>query len=554
MRRLCPHLSVLLLGATAILTASAAPQTVRPPHNATFEILANGVRLGSESVSVTDTGSGWVITSTGRLVPPVDLTTAKFEVSYTREWQPQRLTIDGTSRGAVFTLSATFTDTTSSIVLDQSGQRRSASHTVSPRTVVLPRNIFSAYEALAIRLSTATVGTRFPAYITEDAEMTITLTAVTPRRMTSPAGTVDLRQCDVTFTQPGSTTAAEIWIDREGYLARFVIPAQGVAALRSDLTSVMMREERITHPGDESVFIPSLGFSLGGTLTKPTGRTGRLPAVVLVGSGAQDRDETAVGIPIFGQLAGALADAGFAVVRYDRRGSGQSGGRTENATLTSYADDLVKAVEWLRQRKDIDPNRITVMGYGEGGPLALIAASRSKEIDGVVLLAAPGSSGRDVVLELQAMELARSGAGAQEQAAKIIMQRRVLDALATGKGWDSVPADVRKASDTPWFKSWVLFDPAVTLTKVPQPVLIVHGLLDRQILPGQADRLERAARARKPSPRTTTNKVLMPGVNHLFVNAKTGEIDEYVSLPKTISPELAVALAAWMNESVGKKQ
>ena len=83
---------------------------------------------------------------------------------------------------------------------------------------------------------------------------------------------------------------------------------------------------------------------------------------------------------------------------------------------------------------------------------------------------------------------------------------------------------------------------------------VVLGQLDRQVLPSEADRLEAAAKARKPSPRTTTTKVVIPGVNHLFVPAKTGELAEYATLPvKTISPELTAILTKWMSENVVKK-
>jgi len=80
--------------------------------------------------------------------------------------------------------------------------------------------------------------------------------------------------------------------------------------------------------------------------------------VLVAGSGAQDRDETVFNIPIFGQLAGALADAGFLVVRYDKRGVGQSGGRGESATLADYAEDVRAVVKYLSERKDVDKKHI----------------------------------------------------------------------------------------------------------------------------------------------------------------------------------------------------
>lgn len=513
--------------------------------------MVGGTKLGFETVTVTNTGAGWLIASSGRLAAPVDHTTNKFELTYAADWQPQRLTLEGVTRGQPFSLSATFTSTVASITVDQGGQRRVVQQPVSPRTIVLPPNVFGAYEALAMQLSTAAVGTRWPVYVT-DAELSVTLNAVTPRRLTAPTGNIDLRQCDVTFAQPTGFGTAEVWIDAAGHLARFLLPAQGVALLRNDLTSVMMREERVTHAGDETVFIPASGFSLAGTLTKPPRLVGRLPAVVLVaGVGTLDRDETMAGVPIFGQLAGALADAGYAVVRYDQRGVGQSGGRIEGATMASYADDVIHVVDWLVERKDVDPNRIAVVGYGEGGSLALLAAGRGKTIRAVALLGTPGRTGRDVVLEQQRAELARLTMPDADKAARVALQTRILDAVATGKDkdWEGIPVDARRAADTAWFRSWVLFDPSAVLAKLSQPVLIVHGALDRPVPPAHADRLEAAARARKQSPALLTRKVMIPGVNHLFVAATTGEVEEYRVLPeKTISPPLAAALTAWMKD------
>ena len=124
------------------------------------------------------------------------------------------------------------------------------------------------------------------------------------------------------------------------------------------------------NPTDADVSIQANGFNLAGTLTTPPGVAGRLrhPAVVLVGGPLPaDRDESIDGVPVFAQLAKSLADAGMIVVRYDRRGGGQSGGRTETATMTDYADDLSAVVKWLSKRDDVDDRRLVVAGRGDGG-------------------------------------------------------------------------------------------------------------------------------------------------------------------------------------------
>ena len=139
--------------------------------------------------------------------------------------------------------------------------------------------------------------------------------------------------------------------------------------MREDAASVALRPETIRNPTDADATIPANGFNLAGTLTTPPGVAGRLrhPTVVLVGGAAPgDRDQVISEIPVFAQIARGLAETGHLVLRYDRRGVGQSGGRIESATIADYADDMGSAVRWLAKRDDVDKRRIVVAGYGDG--------------------------------------------------------------------------------------------------------------------------------------------------------------------------------------------
>ena len=71
------------------------------------------------------------------------------------------------------------------------------------------------------------------------------------------------------------------------------------------------------------------------------------------------------------------------VLRYDKRGVGQSGGRAESAGLQDYAEDLRAAVKFLSERKDVDAKRIAIVGHSEGGLVAMLAAAKEKKIAGV---------------------------------------------------------------------------------------------------------------------------------------------------------------------------
>jgi pimeloyl-ACP methyl ester carboxylesterase len=274
-----------------------------------------------------------------------------------------------------------------------------------------------------------------------------------------------------------------------------------------------------------------------------------LPAVILVsGSGPNDRDEMVYGIPIFGELSGVLADAGFAVLRYDKRGVGQSGGRVESATIADYADDLRAAVKYLNDRKDIDKKRIAVVGHSEGGSVAMIAAAKEKKIAALVLVSTIGVTGAELNMAQVAHALDRSKRPAAERQATIDLQKRIQDAVLTGKGWETVPPALRKQADVPWFHSFLAFNPAKLMGNIKQSLLIVQGLLDTQVHPSNADRLESLARARKKA--GSVDVVRVPGINHLLVPATTGEIDEYASLKdKQVSDAVTAPIADWLRKT-----
>jgi hypothetical protein len=267
--------------------------------------------------------------------------------------------------------------------------------------------------------------------------------------------------------------------------------------------------------------------------------------LLVPGSGAVDRDQVVAGIPVFAQLAGALAERGFMVVRFDKRGIGQSGGRTETVTLQDYADDVGAIVKWLARRDDVDTRRLTVAGHSEGGVVAMLAAAREKKIGSVVLIATPGSAGGDLILEQQRHQLDLMKLADPERQRKIDLQQKVHAAVITEKGWEGIPPEVRRQADTAWFRSLLQFDPARLVPRLKQPILIVQGELDTQVPPHHAERLAELARKRKNAPRVEI--VRLPGVNHLLVKATTGEVQEYPLLAdKQITPDAAAAIDEWL--------
>ncbi|HEX5068627.1 MAG TPA: alpha/beta hydrolase [Vicinamibacterales bacterium] len=538
--------------AAAVLVAASVRSSAQGDPKATsrFFVAFHGVRIGSEFVTVTRDQGAFTISSHGQIAPPLDVVTTKFEMTYSLDWQPRKLVIEGALRNQTLAISTSFGLTTAISDVTQGMNRGSVTHEVSPRAVVLPPNYFAAYEVLAARLPSFEIGSRFPVFIAPDGEASATVTKVTPRRIVNPDAATDLREYTITVNRTSGAVTVLVSIDTRNRLAKVVLNEQGIVVIRDDISTVMSREERVRNPGDTDVFIPASGFSLAGTVTIPSLTAAKLPAVILVGGqGNQDRDETHYGVSIFGQLAGRLAEAGFFVVRFDQRGIGQSGGRPEHAGIPEYAQDVMSVATWLGKRREIDPKRIAVISYEDGHAIALTAAGQGSRIRAVGVIGATGLAGREAVLEQQQEELNRLRATSAERNARVGLQQRVNEAVVTGKGWETIPADIRRQADTAWFRSWLLFDPAAAMKKVKQPLLILHGALDRERLPANADRLAALGTARKNAPAAATTKVVVPGVNHVLLTAATGEPDEYDSLPEQTIPAAVVSpLVDWLKQ------
>lgn len=549
-QRYCTAAAVLcLLAATRPLSAQVEPI----PGDATFNIFVRGSDVGREQVSLTRSGSQWIITSTGRLG---DSTTSRFEVKYASDWQPIELGLEGTLANKPgektqkpYRLATSFALTSAVNEITQNGVTNSKTDQISARTIVLPNNVFAGYEALAARLANSQIGNEIPAYVPPSSESKLTVKAISDEAIKTPSGTVKTRKYELNVTNAGTAPfTMTVAVDDRARLAR--VDILNLSVVRSDLSGVAARTLTARNPTDSDVTIPANGFTLAGTLTKPpvTGRL-KLPTIVLVGgSGPIDRDSTVAGIPILSQLAGALADQGYLVLRYDKRAVGQSGGRSESVTQMDYADDLVGIVKWLAKRDDVDSRRITVAGHSEGGTIGMLAADREDKIDALVLMATSGTTGADLILEQQQRELDRLKLPDAEKAQKIALQKQIQAAVISGTGWDALPEDVRKQADTPWFRSLLMSDPAAMMREIKQPILIIQGDLDVQVQPHHAEKLGELAKARKKA--GPVEVVHLAGVNHLLVPAATGEIQEYSQLKqKSISPEVASTISSWLKKS-----
>lgn len=320
----------------------------------------------------------------------------------------------------------------------------------------------------------------------------------------------------------------------------------------------------------------------GATLTIPEGK-GPFPAAVLItGSGAQDRDETLFGHKPFAVIADHLTRNGYIILRVDDRGIGKSTGNFSQSTSEDFAKDVSNSVDYLLTRPEVNKKKIGLIGHSEGGMIAPMVATARKDIDFIVLLAAPGvpitelmaeqnaailrSSGisNDAVNEAKTLfrELASVIQGSSDsttaiQKASVVMENwkakqpdSILVALELFK------PEKRKEYVTvmtnqlqgPWFRYFMNFDPGPYLKQLRCKVLALNGDKDIQVI--SAQNLPGIEAALKKSKAKNVEIKELAGLNHLFQSCEKCTVQEYGQLEETFSPVALQTISDWLNKYV----
>ena len=312
-------------------------------------------------------------------------------------------------------------------------------------------------------------------------------------------------------------------------------------------------------------------IKLSGTLTLPKGIKKPPVAILISGSGPQNRDAEFFNHKWFLVLSDYLTNNGIAVLRYDERGIGESEGVFKTATTIDLASDVEAAITYLKTRKDIDTSKIGLLGHSEGGVIAPIVASQNKSTAFIVLFAGPGVSGDQILYTQNEKIMTLSGAIPEATRIQLDISKNLYHIVKTEPN-DSIASKISSYLDKymidhkdnevlpyilnnmtkqqflafskPWLREFVRLDPEPFLLKTTCPVLALNGSKDVQVLPEVNLKAIQIALEKAGNDDVTIKE--LEGLNHLFQTAKTGMSYEYSVIEETISPEVLILVKDWI--------
>jgi hypothetical protein len=259
---------------------------------------------------------------------------------------------------------------------------------------------------------------------------------------------------------------------------------------------------------DVPIRFESHGAQLSGTLHLPAGRP-PFPTLVWVhASGPEKRDDVE---PYFA----SLLPPGIAVFTYDKRGTGESGGRCCPLDFPLLADDVVAAVQAIRNRSDIDADHLGLYALSQGGWIVPIAATRTKDVTFAIVAAGTAVS-----------------LGEEE-----LYSRLTGDDACRPTGIPMQEVNRRVAEEHP-----SLFDPRPYLDKLSIPVLWLYGALDKS-QPVEKD--VRVLEQLKTDGKDFTISVF-PRANHVLLMTSTGNCWE--GRGSVFVPGAAQTIRGWLRD------
>lgn len=358
----------------------------------------------------------------------------------------------------------------------------------------------------------------------------------------------DLQSIEGTFTQGGSSLVLHLKRKNDAGELKLRRP-------QNPVRPYPYREEEVIYTNKAA------GNTLSATLTIPQGQ-GPFPAVLLIaGSGFHDRDETLLGHKPFLVLSDFLTRRGIVVLRADKRGIGKSTGEYTTATMADFATDAEAGVAFLKMQPEVDTRQIGLIGHSEGAIIASMVAVDDHDVAFAVMMAGSGVPGVDILVEQSRLIALAEGASKEQAADNASKERSVLTLVVKSQDRSMLESQLHnilssmgtseaqiepqvEMLNSPWMRYFLSYDPAAALRKLTKPVLVLSGSLDLQVSSVQNLPLIRKALGEAGNKHVEVEE--LPGLNHLFQNAKSGSPAEYAQIEETMSPSVMYRITRWV--------
>jgi len=311
-------------------------------------------------------------------------------------------------------------------------------------------------------------------------------------------------------------------------------------------------------------------ITLAATITKPKGN-GPFPAVIMIsGMGAVGRDGEMYGHKRYAVIAEYLTQQGLAVLRFDKRGVGQSTGVFGmDVTCRDLADDVLAGITYLKTRTDINQNQIGLIGHSEGGLIASLLATELPDVAFVVSMAGAVASSPAILSAQTAVQLKLDGAPAElvdimrngtEQLLNIVKHEPNSEVAANllsdyvAKFLQDLPENIKLEAakypfaispananmkinffNSPYYRWFLEYDMDAMLSKIKVPYLALYCEKDFMAPSLMVPIIETGL---QKADNQDYEIVILPNLNHSFQTCKTGALAEYAIIQETIAPSV----------------
>ena len=312
----------------------------------------------------------------------------------------------------------------------------------------------------------------------------------------------------------------------------------------------------ITHPKrmEEDVYLEVGNYRLAGTLLLPSEPAPHPAIALLHGAGPGTRHDYVA------PIADVYRQAGLAVLSWDRAGCGNSTGNWQHQTMDERAQEALTAISFLQQRTDIDPQKVGLWGQSQGGNVASIAASLSREVAFIVATSPAGISLAEIQVTGLERQMRADSVAQQLVVEAIRCAQAIQEASRRGDSYAQLDEDVlSNARQQSWWQYFAVlpdretwdywhtrggmpdldFDPVPVWERVHCPVLLIWGERDTVLPVPEVVEHTEAAFARANNSDFMAR--VFPGAKHGIELEDTGEF----------APGYLELISNWTRERVG---